>query len=143
MNNYLKELEAESIYIIREVAAEFNNPVVLYSIGKDSSVLLHLILKAFYPEKPPFKFLHIDTGWKFKEMIAFRDKMASDYGFELLVHKNPEGMAMGLPKASTAWPRVKPSVESIAMARTVSSPMCCCVSSMTFSPRGLVTTSAS
>jgi len=91
MNNYLKELEAESIYIIREVAAEFSNPVVLYSIGKDSSVLLHLILKAFYPEKPPFKFLHIDTGWKFREMIEFRDRQMEKYGLDFIVYTNPRG----------------------------------------------------
>ena len=93
---HLKQLEAESIHIIREVAAEFDNPVMLYSVGKDSAVLLHLARKAFAPGKIPFPLLHVDTDWKFKEMIAFRDQMAKDYGFELLVHKNPEGMAMGI-----------------------------------------------
>ncbi|MDP7593018.1 MAG: sulfate adenylyltransferase subunit CysD [Litorilituus sp.] len=93
---HLKKLEAESIHIFREVAAEFDNPVMLYSVGKDSAVLLHLARKAFAPGKIPFPLLHVDTDWKFKEMIAFRDKMASDYGFELLVHKNPEGVAMGI-----------------------------------------------
>ncbi len=93
---HLKALEAESIQIMREVAAEFDNPVMLYSIGKDSSVLLHLARKAFHPGKIPFPLLHVDTNWKFKEMIQFRDQLAKDYGFELLVHKNPEGMAMGI-----------------------------------------------
>ena len=93
---HLKQLEAESIHIIREVAAEFDNPVMLYSVGKDSAVLLHLARKAFAPGKIPFPLLHVDTDWKFKEMIEFRDQMAKDYGFELLVHKNPEGMAMGI-----------------------------------------------
>jgi sulfate adenylyltransferase subunit 2 len=93
---HLKKLEAESIHIIREVAAEFDNPVMLYSVGKDSAVLLHLARKAFAPGKIPFPLLHVDTDWKFKEMISFRDKMVEKYGFELLVHKNPEGMAMGI-----------------------------------------------
>lgn len=92
---HLKQLEAESIHIIREVAAEFDNPVMMYSIGKDSSVMLHLARKAFYPGKIPFPLLHVDTDWKFKEMIKFRDRTAEKYGFELLVHKNPEGLAMG------------------------------------------------
>ena len=83
---HLDQLEAESIYIMREVAAECEKPVMLYSIGKDSSVMLHLAMKAFYPEKPPFPFLHVDTTWKFKEMIEFRDHMAEKLGFELLVH---------------------------------------------------------
>ncbi len=93
---HLKKLEAESIHIFREVAAEFDNPVMLYSVGKDSAVLLHLARKAFAPGKIPFPLLHVDTNWKFKEMIAFRDQMAKDYGFDLLVHKNPEGLAMGM-----------------------------------------------
>lgn len=93
---HLKALEAESIHIMREVAAEFDNPVMLYSIGKDSSVLLHLARKAFYPGKIPFPLLHVDTNWKFREMIAFRDRVAEEYGFELIVHKNPEGLAMGI-----------------------------------------------
>ena len=80
--SHLDELEAEAIYIIREVAAEFEKPVMLYSIGKDSSVMLHLAMKAFYPEKPPFPFLHVDTTWKFKEMIEFRDKMAKKLGID-------------------------------------------------------------
>lgn len=93
---HLRQLEAESIHIIREVAAEFANPVMLYSIGKDSSVMLHLARKAFYPGTLPFPLLHVDTGWKFREMYAFRDRTANAYGCELLVHKNPEGVAMGI-----------------------------------------------
>ena len=93
---HLQKLEAESIYIMREVAAEFDNPVMLYSVGKDSAVLLHLARKAFAPGKIPFPLLHVDTGWKFKEMIAFRDQMATKYGFELLVHQNLEGLKMGV-----------------------------------------------
>jgi sulfate adenylyltransferase subunit 2 len=93
---HLKKLEAESIHIIREVAASFDNPVMLYSIGKDSSVMLHLARKAFYPGKPPFPLLHVDTTWKFKEMISFRDRMAEEAGMELLVHINQEGVDMGV-----------------------------------------------
>ncbi|RVT46776.1 sulfate adenylyltransferase subunit CysD [Rheinheimera sediminis] len=93
---HLQQLEAESIQIFREVAAEFDNPVMLYSIGKDSSVLLHLARKAFYPGKIPFPLMHIDTRWKFREMIEFRDKVAKQYGFDLLVHINPEGIAMDM-----------------------------------------------
>ncbi len=92
---HLKALEAESIHIMREVAAEFDNPVMLYSVGKDSSVLLHLARKAFYPGKIPFPLMHVDTNWKFKEMIQFRDDTAKKYGFDLIVHKNPRGLAMG------------------------------------------------
>lgn len=95
-HSHLSQLEAESIQIFREVAAEFDNPVMLYSVGKDSSVLLHLARKAFYPGKIPFPLLHVDTNWKFKEMIAFRDKVASEMGFDLLVHKNPEGLEMNI-----------------------------------------------
>ncbi|GLX77559.1 sulfate adenylyltransferase subunit 2 [Thalassotalea insulae] len=93
---HLQKLEAESIHIMREVAAEFDKPVMLYSVGKDSAVLLHLARKAFAPGKIPFPLLHVDTTWKFKEMIAFRDQMAKEYGFELLVHQNPEGLKMGI-----------------------------------------------
>ncbi|ENU99222.1 sulfate adenylyltransferase subunit CysD [Acinetobacter variabilis] len=93
---HLKQLEAESIHIIREVAAEFENPVMLYSIGKDSAVMLHLALKAFYPAKLPFPLLHVDTGWKFKDMIKFRDNMAKEYGFDLIVHQNKEGRDAGV-----------------------------------------------
>ncbi|MCL1146257.1 sulfate adenylyltransferase subunit CysD [Shewanella sp. 10N.261.52.F9] len=94
--SHLQQLEAESIQIIREVAAEFDNPVMMYSIGKDSSVMLHLARKAFYPGKIPFPLLHVDTDWKFKEMIAFRDAQAKEFGFDLLIHKNPEGLALGI-----------------------------------------------
>lgn len=93
---HLQQLEAESIHIIREVAAEFANPVMMYSVGKDSAVMLHLARKAFYPGKIPFPLMHVDTTWKFKEMIAFRDHMAEKYGFDLLVHQNPEGLAMNI-----------------------------------------------
>lgn len=93
---HLDELEAEAIYIMREVAAECEKPVMLYSIGKDSSVMLHLALKAFYPEKPPFPFLHVNTTWKFKEMIEFRDKTAKKYGIEMLEYINEEGVKQGI-----------------------------------------------
>ena len=93
---HLKQLEAESIHIIREVAAEFENPVMLYSIGKDSSVMLHLARKAFYPGKLPFPLLHVDTNWKFREMIEFRDATVKKYDMDLIVHKNPDGLAMGI-----------------------------------------------
>ncbi len=93
---HLQRLEAESIDILREAVAEAENPVMLYSIGKDSSVMLRLALKAFYPSKPPFKLLHVDTTWKFREMIAFRDRMARTPGMELLVHRNPEALAQGI-----------------------------------------------
>jgi len=93
---HLQQLEAESIHIIREVAAEFDNPVMLYSIGKDSSVLLHLARKAFAPGKIPFPLMHVDTHWKFAEMIKFRDRQAEKYGFELIVHKNQEGLDMDI-----------------------------------------------
>jgi sulfate adenylyltransferase subunit 2 len=92
MNKYLKYLEEESIYIIREAVAEFENPVLLYSIGKDSSVLLHLILKALYPVKPKFPLLHINTGWKFKEMITFRDHVVKKHGLNLIIHQNEIGL---------------------------------------------------
>jgi sulfate adenylyltransferase subunit 2 len=93
---HLQRLEAESIYILREAVAQSENSVLLYSIGKDSSVLLHLAMKAFYPARPPFPLLHVDTTWKFKEMIAFRDARARDLGLELLVHTNQEGIARGI-----------------------------------------------
>jgi sulfate adenylyltransferase subunit 2 len=93
---HLKQLEAESIHIIREVAAEFDRPVMLYSIGKDSAVMLHLAMKAFYPGKPPFPLLHVDTTWKFREMITFRDRLAHDLGLDLIVHINQEGVAQGI-----------------------------------------------
>ncbi len=94
--SYLDELEAEAIYIMREVAAECEKPVMLYSIGKDSSVMLHLAMKAFYPEKPPFPFMHIDTTWKFHEMIEFRDRKAKELGIEMIVYTNQDGVKQGI-----------------------------------------------
>ncbi|WLQ17396.1 sulfate adenylyltransferase subunit CysD [Hahella aquimaris] len=93
---HLKQLEAESIHIIREVAAEFERPVMLYSIGKDSSVMLHLARKAFFPGKPPFPLMHVDTTWKFKDMITFRDQQAAKFGLDLIVHINEEGVRQGI-----------------------------------------------
>ena len=93
---HLKQLEAESIHILREVAAEFSNPVMMYSVGKDSSVMLHLAMKAFAPGKPPFPLLHVDTLWKFHEMIEFRDKRAKELGFDLIVHTNSKGIEMNI-----------------------------------------------
>lgn len=94
--SHLDALEAEAIYIIREVAAECENPVMLYSIGKDSSVMLHLALKAFYPEKPPFPFMHVNTTWKFREMIEFREKVKEKYGIEIIEYINQEGVDEGI-----------------------------------------------
>ena len=96
LQSHLDLLEAESIHIFREAAAQFRKPVLMYSIGKDSTVLLHLARKAFFPQKLPFPLLHIDTTWKFKEMIAFRDKTARDFGLDLIVHKNEEGLKQGI-----------------------------------------------
>ncbi len=93
---HLKQLEAESIHILREVAAAFSNPVMMYSVGKDSSVMLHLAMKAFAPGKVPFPLLHVDTTWKFNEMIEFRDRRAKELGFDLVVHSNPEGLKMDI-----------------------------------------------
>lgn len=93
---HLKQLEAESIHIIREVAAQFDNPVMLYSIGKDSAVMLHLAMKAFYPGRPPFPLMHVDTTWKFKEMIEFRDNQVKKLGLDLIVHKNQAGIDAGI-----------------------------------------------
>lgn len=93
---HLQRLEAESLHILREVVAEARRPVLLYSIGKDSSVLLHLALKAFHPSRPPFPLLHIDTGWKFREMLAFRDRRAAELGLQLIVHRNEEGIRQGV-----------------------------------------------
>jgi len=93
---HLQSLEAESIHIMREVVAECENPVMLYSIGKDSAVMLHVAMKAFYPAKPPFPLLHVDTTWKFREMIQFRDRMAAELNLKLLVHINQEGVAQGI-----------------------------------------------
>ncbi|MEX0622758.1 sulfate adenylyltransferase subunit CysD [Saccharospirillum sp.] len=93
---HLKQLEAESIHIIREVAAEFDNPVMLYSIGKDSAVMLHLARKAFFPGRLPFKLMHVDTGWKFKEMYEFRDRLVEEYELDLIVHRNEDGVRQGI-----------------------------------------------
>ena len=93
---HLDKLEAEAIYIMREVAAECEKPVMLYSIGKDSSVMLHIAMKAFYPEKPPFPFMHIDTTWKFREMTQFRDRKAKELGIEMLVYQNEDGIERGI-----------------------------------------------
>ena len=93
---HLKQLEAESIHIMREVAAEFDNPVMLYSIGKDSAVMLHLAIKAFFPGKPPFPLMHVDTTWKFKEMIEFREKQRKEMGLDMIVHINQEGVKQGV-----------------------------------------------
>ncbi len=93
---HLQRLEAEAIHIMREVVAEAENPVMLYSVGKDSSVMLHIAMKAFYPAKPPFPLMHIDTMWKFSEMIEFRDKITKDMGLDLIVHINPDGKNMGM-----------------------------------------------
>src|SRR3990170_381670 len=95
-SDHLRQLEAESIFILREAAAEFRKPVLLYSIGKDSSVLLHLALKAFYPAPPPFPLLHVDTTWKFKDMITFRDETARRLGLDLIVHINRDGLERGI-----------------------------------------------
>src|SRR3989337_1194130 len=96
MLTHLDRLEAESIDILREAVAESERSVLLYSIGKDSSTLLHLARKAFHPSKPPFPLLHVDTTWKFREMIAFRDRTAEELGLELIVHRNPECLALGI-----------------------------------------------
>ena len=98
--SHLDRLEAESIHILREVAASFRNPVLLYSVGKDSSVLLHLLLKAFAPAPPPIPLLHVDTRWKFREMIAFRDRRAVETGVDLRVHINPDGIAQDIGPVS-------------------------------------------
>ena len=100
--SHLDRLESESIHIIREVAAEFRNPVMLYSIGKDSAVMLHLAMKAFAPGTPPFPLLHVDTTWKFREMIQFRDRLAADLGLDLIVHINQEGVEKGIGRSPTA-----------------------------------------
>lgn len=94
--SHLERLEAEAIHIMREVVAQCENPVMLYSVGKDSSVMLHLAVKAFYPSRPPFPLMHVDTTWKFKEMIKFRDRRAKEVGMELIVHINPDGLAKNI-----------------------------------------------
>jgi sulfate adenylyltransferase subunit 2 len=107
LSTYLRQLEAESFQIMREVVAEFHRPVMLYSIGKDSSVMVHIAMKAFYPAKPPFPLLHVDTTWKFREMIAFRDREAKRLGVDLMVHINEQGWATAsrpLPTAARSTP---------------------------------------
>lgn len=94
--SHLQRLESESIHVMREVVATFSKPVMLYSIGKDSSVMMHLAMKAFYPRKPPFPFLHVDTTWKFREMIRFRDEITQRLGIDLIVYQNPEGITQGI-----------------------------------------------
>jgi sulfate adenylyltransferase subunit 2 len=101
---HLRRLEAEAIHVMREVAAEFSNPVMLYSIGKDSSVMLHVAMKAFYPAKPPFPLLHVDTKWKFQEMITFRDDAVRRLGLELIVHVNEEGVQRGISPVASGSP---------------------------------------
>ena len=107
--DHLQRLESESIHILREVAAERAKPVLLYSIGKDSAVLLHLAMKAFYPGKPPFPLLHVDTTWKFKEMIAFRDSHVRSLGLDLIVHTNPDGLRDGVGAPSPMVRRFIPT----------------------------------
>ena len=123
--SHLDQLEAEAIYIIREVAASCEKPVMLYSIGKDSSVMLHLALKAFYPEKPPFPFLHVNTTWKFKEMIKFRDETAKKYGLEMIEYINEDGVKQGVnPFDSGAASSSGPShTNSISEPHLMQAPM--------------------
>ena len=101
---HLRRLESEAIHIMREVVAEFSAPVMLYSIGKDSSAMLHVALKAFHPAPPPFPFLHVDTTWKFREMIAFRDATAKRLGLKLIVHTNQDGLARGISPIASGRP---------------------------------------
>ena len=102
---HLQQLESESIHILREVVSEFGNPVMLYSIGKDSAVMLHLARKAFYPATPPFPLLHVDTTWKFREMIQFRNRMAAESGMEMIVHINEDGVRQGCLLYTSPSPR--------------------------------------
>ena len=115
---HLKQLEAESIHIIREVAAEFDNPVMLYSVGKDSAVMLHLARKAFFPGKLPFPVMHVDTQWKFKEMYAFRDRMVEELGLDLLVHVNPEGVAQGINPLTHGSAKHTDIIQEMLLTRT-------------------------
>ena len=117
--SYLKDLEAESIEILREVAASFRNPVLMYSIGKDSSVLLHLARKAFYPSPVPFPVLHVDTTWKFREMIAFRNQVAKELGLKLLVHTNSEGLAAGIDPFSAGSARYTDVMKTEALRQAL------------------------
>ena len=117
--NYLQALEEESIYIIREALAEFENPVFLYSIGKDSSVLLHLLLKSFYPAKPKIKVLHIDTTWKFKEMISFRTEMVSKYGLNLITHTNKAGVEENITPFTTGISEYTRVMKTVALRQAL------------------------
>jgi sulfate adenylyltransferase subunit 2 len=116
---HLQRLEAESISIMRQVATDFERPVLLYSVGKDSSVLLHIALKAFYPAKPPFPLLHVDTTWKFNEMIAFRDATAKRLGLELLVHTNPEGLAANINPFTHGSSRYTDIMKTVALKQAL------------------------
>ncbi len=116
----LDELEAESIYIMREVAAEFENPVMLYSIGKDSSVMLHVARKAFHPSRPPFPLLHVDTTWKFREMIEFRDRTANEQGLELIVHTNEDGLTQGITPFSHGSSKYTDTMKTEALRQALS-----------------------
>jgi len=115
----LKALEAEAIEILRETAASFKNPVMMYSIGKDSSVLLHLAIKAFYPAPVPFRLLHIDTTWKFKEMISFRDKIVADHNLNLIVHTNQEGVATGANPFTTGISEYTRIMKTVALRQAL------------------------
>jgi len=122
--DHLDTLEAESIYILREVAANFERPLLLYSIGKDSSVLLHLARKAFFPAKPPFPLLHVDTGWKFKEMISFRDETARRYDLELIVHVNEEGRRAGINPITSGSARHTDVMKTEALRQALATYRC-------------------
>jgi sulfate adenylyltransferase subunit 2 len=117
--SHLQQLEAESIYILREVVAEFSNPVMMYSIGKDSSVMLHLARKAFHPGKIPFPLLHVDTTWKFREMIAFRDQVARELGAELLVWTNAEGKSEGVSPFTHGTQRYTHIMKTVALKQAL------------------------
>ena len=122
--DHLDTLEAESIYILREVAANFERPLLLYSIGKDSSVLLHLARKAFFPAKPPFPLLHVDTGWKFKEMISFRDETARRYDLELMVHVNEDGRRAGINPITSGSARHTDVMKTEALRQALATYRC-------------------
>jgi len=116
---HLKRLEAESIRVMRQVATDFERPVMMYSVGKDSSVLLHIAMKAFYPAKPPFPLLHVDTTWKFREMIAFRDETAKRLGLELIVHTNPEGLAANINPFDHGSSRYTDIMKTVALKQAL------------------------
>ena len=120
---HLEQLEAESIHIMREVVAECEKPVMLYSIGKDSAVMLHLALKAFHPGKLPFPLMHVDTTWKFRDMITFRDRMAAEKGFDLIVHINQDGVAKGVNPLKRRWTNTVLTQPLAARAATRKNPV--------------------